>query len=913
MLTDAEFLLWGAKCGLSSDAIQKIDRIRKSEPARGVTPGLGTAGRFPSRKMGHTVQFESHKNELPAIYVFEHDDRVLEYYDQPLKIKLNYVHSSGKNLGVLHISDFFLIKEDGGEWVECKMEEELIKLSFKQPNRYHKDENGVWRCPPGERYAAQFGLNYVVRSSAEIDWTFQFNIEFLGDYYRNVTSVRDASRQIIHQLVTKEPGVSIHRVINSSSTVITADDVFALIVEEEIFVDLRRTRLTETREVMLFSDRVSADAYDNIHRFANPADQLFVPTVDLVIGCKVVWDDATWKIANVGAAKITLLNAQEQMSDVPLAAFSELVRLGAIKGIKETELTTLQPAAMERYQTADSEMLERANQRKKILDEISHGDGTKVTQCKRTIKRWQNRAEQAKENFGVAYLGLIPKRRSGNGTPRLDPDSEALMIEVIERKYENIIQPSRRATYGFYLNESDKKALDPASYATFRRRANERDIYKQTLARQGKRAAYKHMEWHWTLKNDTPQHGSHPFHIVHIDHTEVDLQLNDSITGKNFGRAWLTLMIDAYSRRILAFHLSYNSPSKVACMETVRECVRRYGRLPQNIVVDGGKEFGSEYLEALLAMYEITKKVRPPAESRNGSPIERMFGTANSDFFHNLQGNTQIMKNVRQVTKSVNPANHAIYTLPLLAEYLAIYLYEIYDTKIHSTLGESPREAFLRGIKETGERKASLIGYTEDFEMLTMPEIPRKTALVKPGRGIRINHLDYFCDAFRDPRLQNNKVSVRFDPWNAGRVLVYVHGRWTTCLSNYRHTFEGRSIKEIELATKELHRRRGAAGREGNVTAKQLAHFIESVEGEAALRSQQISDRETKWALQVLQGGLSTGDIDSGRAIPVSVNGANPLLTSSTTSQRYASHVPDADTDDNVVIFPDCVTEYETF
>jgi putative transposase len=90
-------------------------------------------------------------------------------------------------------------------------------------------------------------------------------------------------------------------------------------------------------------------------------------------------------------------------------------------------------------------------------------------------------------------------------------------------------------------------------------------------------------------------------------------------------------------------------------MMILRDCVRRHSRLPQVIVMDGGPEFQSTYFETLLARYECTKKVRPPAQARFGSVCERLFGTTNSQFIHNLRGNTQITRNVRQVTKSNEP------------------------------------------------------------------------------------------------------------------------------------------------------------------------------------------------------------------------------------------------------------------
>jgi hypothetical protein len=61
--------------------------------------------------MGVTIQFESHRVELPTIYELEHDDDVLEYFDQAPSIKLDYCTANGKRLGVLHTPDFFVIRK----------------------------------------------------------------------------------------------------------------------------------------------------------------------------------------------------------------------------------------------------------------------------------------------------------------------------------------------------------------------------------------------------------------------------------------------------------------------------------------------------------------------------------------------------------------------------------------------------------------------------------------------------------------------------------------------------------------------------------------------------------------------------------------------------------------------------------
>lgn len=100
--------------------------------------------------MGKTIQFESHKVELPFIYELEHDEDVLEFYDQPPPFKINYQSESGRNLGFFYTPDFFVIRTNKAEWVECKTESELHKKVVKHPSRYIRGEEGQWHIPPAE-------------------------------------------------------------------------------------------------------------------------------------------------------------------------------------------------------------------------------------------------------------------------------------------------------------------------------------------------------------------------------------------------------------------------------------------------------------------------------------------------------------------------------------------------------------------------------------------------------------------------------------------------------------------------------------------------------------------------------------------------------------------------------------------
>jgi hypothetical protein len=313
----------------------------------------------------------------------------------------------------------------------------------------------------------------------------------------------------------------------------------------------------------------------------------------------------------------------------------------------------------------------------------------------------------------------------------------------------------------------------------------------------------------------------------------------------------MTIFTDAFSRRGLALCLTFDEPSYRSCMMVLRTCVRRHGRLPQIVVIDGGPEFQSTYFETLLARYEVIKKTRPPAQARFGSVCERLFGTTNTQFIYNLRGNTQITRNVRQVTKSVSPQEHAVWTLGALEQRLSEYIFEVYDTAVHPALGLSPREVFTRGVESSGVRIQRMIPYYEDFLITTLPTTPKGTAKVVPGRGMKVNQIHYWSDRFRNPAVEGTRVAVRYDPFDTGIAYAFVERHWVPSYSEYHATFQGRSEKEILLATQELHRHSQAGIAEKCVTARRLADFLQSVESEEILLEQRMRDREAQPARRI--------------------------------------------------------------
>ncbi len=175
------------RLGLSRETQELLAHMRSSPPSR--TPGARRGNMpvwYPSKKMQCIIQAESAKVEFAFLLEAEHSDDVLEFFDQPPPIPLEYPDKRGRMQRPLHTADYFVFRYHEAGYEECKPVEQLTRLAQTQPNRYLLDEQGNWRCPPGEALAAQYGLTYRVRASNQINWAAQDNWLYLEDYYQDL-------------------------------------------------------------------------------------------------------------------------------------------------------------------------------------------------------------------------------------------------------------------------------------------------------------------------------------------------------------------------------------------------------------------------------------------------------------------------------------------------------------------------------------------------------------------------------------------------------------------------------------------------------------------------------------------------------------------------------------------------------
>jgi len=152
---------WCLQLGLAEATRTTIASARSRNPTRRVGGGRqNVSGRYPSRKMGVTIQFESHRVELPFVYEMEHDPAVLEYYDQ-----LHQFHSpilrraeDGCRSCILRL--FVLSPRLSLDGLSAKTEGDLETTGpCKSPHRLRRS-GGCWQLalPAGEAHASALGL-----------------------------------------------------------------------------------------------------------------------------------------------------------------------------------------------------------------------------------------------------------------------------------------------------------------------------------------------------------------------------------------------------------------------------------------------------------------------------------------------------------------------------------------------------------------------------------------------------------------------------------------------------------------------------------------------------------------------------------------------------------------------------------
>jgi putative transposase len=847
MLDDNAYLRWLDQCGFSDPTRTLLTDIRRSPPVRRVAGGRGNIhGRYPSRKMRRTIQFESH-TELGAIYLMEHDPGVLEYWDQPTRLKLHYRGPSGRQVTNWHPPDFLVLRQEGASFEEWKLEEELARLVKEHPDRYGRHPSGGYRSAPGETAAEALGLLYRVRSSRELSAVFIQNLMFLEDYWVTPLVVDEFHRHLLQERIAAQPGVRLVEILEPKGE-ITADMVYALIASEALYADLTAFPLGEHQEVRLFLDAASAASLPH----------LSFPSTPSLLHTSLTFGGRIYVLTELNSHSALLQGEFGEPINLPRAFFHRLIEQGAI--CQATPLDA-DPTRLEKRKIlnqAGPEAIKVADTRLVAVQALLYGspEDLAVTVSARTLRRWKAQYQAAEVQYGSGYLGLLPQTsKRGNRTPKSDPVARELLEKAIKQDYGDACQREKITVYQGYVQACEKRGVAPLTLRTFYRHLKKAATTEIETQRRGTRATYPEQLPYPYLEYHTPVHGDRPFAIVHLDHTLLDIELVAQASGRNLGRPWATFLMDAFSRRLLAVYLTFDPPSYRSCMMSIRICVKRFGRMPQSLVVDGGKEFESQYFDHLLVSHHCQKTIRPPAQPRFGSIIERIFGTAHSTFLNNLLGNTQASKVPRTATREVDPRRLAVWTLSDLYTYLCEWAYEVYDQMDHPALHQTPRAMFVQGLAKGGERSNRGIAYDDVFLKETMPTSRSEKGKIQKGKGIKLFGHYYQNDIFASRELVGQSVPIRYDPFDIGVLYAFVQNQWLPCQSQFYAQLSGRSERELAIITAELRKSAKADEESRGLSAARLAAFLEKAEGHQAWSLQRLKDLESHPILDTLAGG----------------------------------------------------------
>jgi putative transposase len=853
MFEDFEIERLFVEFGLPEEGRELVRFARKHSPVREANSNLGNCIVWHfSRKMGNRhLELESRTVEAPAATLYEDDPACLEFWPQPFRIDLRPKNEDGVPTGRgQHTPDFLLIRRDGIYVHEWREESRLIRLAKESPQFFKRE--GRWHYRAAEDYFSRVGLNYELHSAMEIPRTFVVNIHFLKDY--QLPTCPPLPEEVESKLLNllSERG-SISFLDLSQQHNIMADDIFRAIVKKSVTVDLYKNRLDVPSGLMVHTDMAIARAYSVLSNNNTPA--LPLPGVARIsAGARIRFDSRDFEVLLVGGGQVLLRDSEGNRNPLPI---DDVVAMIVKSDIDVLNAANSEPPLSRTLADYSHEQLETGINRLTMITEGS----TVVSD--RTLQRWRAKTDGALSDIDKIIALVGNDRDKGNRNARLPEKVESVAEEAI-RKYFNTEEcRTALAVYNKYQTMCEEHELEPMSYPTFTKRVNDKGSTKK---REGKRKAYQETAIPLLLDYGSPIHGAFPHDVCYVDHTILNLATVGP-EGTELGKPTFTLATDGHTTQARACYLSYDPPSAKVVLMLLRDYVRRNNRLPRILVVDGGKEFRSQELAWFCRLYGIDLRHRPAGMPRGGSIVERAMGATETEVIAQMEGNTRIMKNVRMVTKSVNPFPNAVWTLTAAHGALDEYLFEIRDNRLHPTLGLTPRAYEEMRMRETGLREHTIVKFDQNLLLLTSPHAKRKFHTIDRKRGVWADNMYYWHDDFSSAK-SREKFEVRVEQWNANVVYVYFRDRWVAAIARDLRAFGDRTRSEVEIAIRterRLAKTNSNKDRIGKINAKKMVGLWSPEKFDERIGKQQ---REMKYLYErlgmtvAMQVNFSTTVID---------------------------------------------------
>ncbi|MEM5371646.1 DDE-type integrase/transposase/recombinase [Paraburkholderia azotifigens] len=777
--------------------------------------------RYTSRKMGTRLTTESKRVEFPAVVKADFDGFTHEIYCQPKQVKIptvvrRFASSRGKvteyTVEIPCTPDVLSLGDYGPFLDEWKTESELKDSARNNPQRFYKSEDGTWHCPEREAFFKEMGITYRVRSSEEHDDLFASNLEHLAAYLLDdARPVTEDAWSAIEKAVRKGGGAvslaALNRLAYRDETPwnedivlptptgrFRLDDVLKAIADQLLFVDLYYDDLSDPYEVVVCSTPEQLEAIKWRRPPPHAVSEHFVLNADIGTEFMLRGRAEVFSISAMPKGKVFYRDTESKIcEELPENAFQRMMLSRDIQLLSSVK-TTAQLLA-ENPPVSD-ERVQKTRRRFELLKMLEQTDVPHVESV-RTIQRWRAMMREAGDSRPLQMLALLPRRPGGRG--RQIGDDVLSLVKEVALGANNPTNPSTANSFDEFKELCKDRGIKPCSKNTFYARSAQ---FRDIRAREGPRRAYNQEPAVWYLHRHDKIHGGRPFHRVHIDHTKLDIIIKIRGRGGRVYRLrpWLTVVIDAETRAVLAFYLAAHPPSTVSCMMALRAMVALHKRVPDFIVCDNGKEFHSKAFDKFCDMNDITIDYRPAHESRFGNVVERLFGVANKRLIHRLVGTSKATQHVRTLTRSVDPiyANHLNFVqLHGLLEHF--FFVEYNQETPHPAHDHTPEQYMHNRFIETGRRLTRLRPYDMQFMLQTLIPVASNngTRTVSPTMGVKVGPVWYWTDEFAATRHKDRSIPVYVDMWDVSVAYVIIRGQWHKCVSNLLLRYQ--KLTAIEL------------------------------------------------------------------------------------------------------------------
>jgi putative transposase len=385
-----------------------------------------------------------------------------------------------------------------------------------------------------------------------------------------------------------------------------------------------------------------------------------------------------------------------------------------------------------------------------------------------TIYRWLSRYRDV-----AAPSSLIPLPRGiAPGTKRLDDAREQLVNRVIDERYLTRSRANAEEICRIVHRRCVEGGLKPVSRNAVRARISRLDLKLVAQARHGRKSAqnrYAQRPGHFPVDRILQS--------VQIDHALADVIVVDERDRLSIGRPWLTLAVDVYSRCVLGFYVSLDSPAVTsiglcltqACLPKkpwlqARDLELEWPMcgLPSVLRADNGKDFRSDALRRGCREHGIELDFRPIATPHFGGHIERLIGSVMGRI-HLLPGTT--FSNPRE-RKDYPSEEKAAITLAEFEHWLAVEVSERYHRDQHRGLGATPLSVWEHGVSAGVEQTLPA-----DPRRFRLSFLPIEYRTLQRG-GVQLNKIHYWSDVLPTLVKRDEPLVVHYDPRDLSRIYV---------------------------------------------------------------------------------------------------------------------------------------------